>query len=198
MFYAKSCFFGEDLRKEKQRRYSYEKSLKEALATAERNRTINPEDDEALRELYMIQLRHWAMKALDELDSIEEELPMARMMAERAAAGITTDEPKPPPTKLKPFIIARNREQKRVFGLGYPSVPTLTVDEWAEGMMKGGSWGNSKPDPAAEAAAKAHADLDDPEMQDAVDPDEVRARQMNWDEYKDTHRRGWGNTHNKG
>ncbi|KAK6037278.1 hypothetical protein COOONC_25217 [Cooperia oncophora] len=25
-----------------------------------------------------------------------------------------------------------------------------------------------------------------------------RARLMRWDDYKDDHRRGWGNTHNKG
>lgn len=37
---------------------------------------------------------------------------------------------KVPPIPLKPYTIVRDQEQKRVFGVGYPAAPSLTVDEW--------------------------------------------------------------------
>ena len=32
--------------------------------------------------------------------------------------------------KLRPFIITKDQLQKKVFGLGYPSIPSFTVDEF--------------------------------------------------------------------
>jgi hypothetical protein len=40
--------------------------------------------------------------------------------------------------RLKPVIITRDSMQKQVYGLGYPSLPTFTVDEWYTQMTDEG------------------------------------------------------------
>ena len=39
----------------------------------------------------------------------------------------------------RPFIITRDQVQKKVFGLGYPSVPTYTIDEFYERQVELGN-----------------------------------------------------------
>lgn len=56
--------------------------------------------------------------------------------------GFKSLEPKPkeklkgPP--LKPVIITRDAVQKAVYGLGYPSIPTMTVEEFYDNRVKEG------------------------------------------------------------
>ncbi|KAH9631616.1 hypothetical protein HF086_006608 [Spodoptera exigua] len=81
-------------------------------------------------------------------------------------------EPKPaerPRAPLKPVIITRDELQKAVFGAGYPAIPSLTVEEFYDQRER---------------------------LEEQDDPEE-RARKNNMDEYKDDHRRGWGNRHNR-
>lgn len=47
--------------------------------------------------------------------------------------------PKNPPVPLRPYIITKNETQKAVFGLGYPSLPIYTVDEFYEQRAKEGT-----------------------------------------------------------
>lgn len=46
--------------------------------------------------------------------------------------------PPPPPPPLHPYIITKNEAQKAVFGLGYPSMPIYTVEEFYENRVKDG------------------------------------------------------------
>ena len=101
--------------------------------------------------------------------------------------------------KLKPFIIARNAQQKQVFGLGYPSIPTVTVDEWFDQMQKSGGFGK-----ASSSGNKGKMDTftinevrKDSEDEDEEDEAKRQAK-MRMDEWKDVNPRGWGNTYNKG
>ncbi|VDO93060.1 unnamed protein product [Heligmosomoides polygyrus] len=129
------------------------------------------------RELYLTVAKYWQEKALEELESIEGLLCVD---IAKQCAGILTSKC-PFWTPLRPFIIARTERQKAVFGLGYPSIPTMTVDEWYTQRFGNG------PSPS-QPLPKATEEEEERE----------RARLMRWDEYKDDHRRGWGNTHNKG
>ena len=36
---------------------------------------------------------------------------------------------------MKPFILVKSELQKRVFGAGYPSLPTMTLDEFYDEEM---------------------------------------------------------------
>jgi len=128
--------------------------------------------------------------------------------------------------KIPFFTIAKSEEQKRVFGAGYPSVPTVTVDEWFDEMMRERGFGlpPAVADPCARVkpsemraammqqqmmvrrrGAPRHEEENEDRAEEEDDPatgqeetqEERRDKREN-DEWKDTHRRGWGNTHNRG
>ena len=115
-----------------------------------------------------------------------------------------------PTRPLKTFVIPKTNERSKVFGFGYPSRPTQTVDEWYDQMASRGHFHNqpSTSQPTKSAAATAAVDGDDDDDRgsssgaeaDAADVDsaEQRKRQREKDEYLDSHRRGWGNRHGKG
>merc|ERR1712127_556745 len=109
--------------------------------------------------------------------------------------------------KLQPIIITKDKVQKEVYGLGYPSLPILSVDEFYEKRVADGWW---KPPPATGTALQdraADADLEmrlkeeeEREVDEVVDRDceEARAKAVAWEEWKDDHRRGEGNRKNMG
>ncbi|KAF8358942.1 ppfr-4 [Pristionchus pacificus] len=187
----------ETKRKEKIDRFRNQKEQHDRFLELTRQRAINPEDDSAQRDLLLAQLRYYAYRALSELESIEAELPMLEMMAARARAGITEPiKPERGPSR-KPFIITRDKAQKAVYGLGYPSIPVMSVDEWYDQKMASGAWGEGGPGGSG-TSKEPDSRLSDSENEDDGRDDERREAKLRWDEYKDTHRRGWGNTHNKG
>lgn len=103
----------------------------------------------------------------------------------------------PPP--LSVFTIGRSEAQKRVFGLGYPSAPKYTVDEWYSHMERSGGFGQAKSPPRQfRVGAKGSDDEGAADEDKDIDNEEKRKRQTERDEWRDTHRRGWGNTWNKG
>ncbi|KAF6779377.1 hypothetical protein AHF37_01013 [Paragonimus kellicotti] len=98
---------------------------------------------------------------------------------------------------MKPFIITRDAIQAAVFGAGYPSLPTMSLDELCTHQVQKGIFPSPKPistdkvpsvrriDPSEsekEAAEKKAAEED--ALEDADDPQRLlKARQ--WDEFKD-------------
>jgi hypothetical protein len=44
----------------------------------------------------------------------------------------------PPSRPLKPIIITRDLLQSKAIGLGYPSAPTMTIDEFYESLAQRG------------------------------------------------------------
>lgn len=113
----------------------------------------------------------------------------------------------PKPKPLQPFIITRDATQKAVFGLGYPSLPVMTVDEFYQSRVDEGVF----PDEEKMASInkeKALAALEDPEIKEEEEKEEIEqqiedddpeyiARMRRMDEYKDVVRRGDGNRHNR-
>ncbi|XP_023298832.2 immunoglobulin-binding protein 1 [Lucilia cuprina] len=113
----------------------------------------------------------------------------------------------PKPKPMQPFIITKDATQKAVFGLGYPSLPVMTVDEFYQQRVDQGIF------PDAEKMAqinkeKALAAAQDPEIQEEEekaaleeqienDDPEYIARMRRMDEYKDVVRRGDGNRYNR-
>uniref|UniRef100_A0A2K6SR08 Immunoglobulin binding protein 1 n=1 Tax=Saimiri boliviensis boliviensis TaxID=39432 RepID=A0A2K6SR08_SAIBB len=84
---------------------------------------------------------------------------------------------------MKPFILTRNMAQAKVFGAGYPSLATMTVSDWYEQHRKY----RALPDQGIQQENQEKKEEDD---------DEHRARE--WDDWKDTHPRGYGNRQNMG
>uniref|UniRef100_A0A914VXC3 TAP42-like protein n=1 Tax=Plectus sambesii TaxID=2011161 RepID=A0A914VXC3_9BILA len=193
------------IREQKIKRFQQQKELELSLESLRKKRALDKEqDDETARDLYLTLLRLHALKAFNELDEIDKERPMLEHMAKIKSGALgdeatSTSSSKPNINRLKPVIITRDSMQKEVYGLGYPSLPTLTVDEWYQSMVNGGRF----PKPGApKVAAPVRTEDDSDEERETREEREEDADQLRsaraLDEYKDDHRRGWGNRHNKG
>lgn len=197
-------------------------------------------DEEAKRSFYLSKIRWWVNTAMDDLvylhgrsssmvsgpSDILRILDELRVLLQRQAMEPTTEQEQhrragPPPGSrpLKPLIITRDMLQAKVFGTGYPSGSTMTIDEFYESLARRGL--APTPEQAKEMAAgqctalrcvandcrvsgpkfpsasdmekeevakEAHVDKDDPDM--------IRYLRSK-DDFKDEHRRGEGNRHNR-
>ncbi|KAG6035581.1 hypothetical protein E4U40_002137 [Claviceps sp. LM458 group G5] len=205
--------------------FKTEKGLREKLAMLRQDPRFEERDEEAVREVYLMDVRWRIHTAFEGLDSLNQELEMLRMApvegeeeddarwrGEGAVGNnsrmdgedstLRLDQPfqksllnKGGPLlsrqgrPLQPFTLVESRADiaKGVFRPGH-NLPTMSVDEYLEeerrrgGILEGGT------DPAPVVV-----DEDDAE---AVDRETYKARQ--WDDYKDDHRRGAGNTLNMG
>lgn len=91
--------------------------------------------------------------------------------------------------------------QAQVFGAGYPSLPTMTVDDWYEQRRTLGAM----PDHGTPSRIAVEEDTDakereeeEKELKTERDDEESLMKARNWDDWKDTHPRGYGNRHNMG
>lgn len=207
-------------RAEKIKQYRQQKELESRLETLKVKLDLSDgmADEELKRDYYLSLIKSHINKAVDELDCLQSEKIMLSRSNRRSANVSAEDEtdsstttrdvvvhnkrhhPKYKP--LQPVIITRDEIQKKVFGAGYPSLPTMTVDELCQQRLKDGTWDNSQPslDMAKnEELKKSHAEQDVVYKELAIDNDdpEVLQRMRNMDEYKDTHKRGWGNRYNR-
>ncbi|KAL0851588.1 hypothetical protein ABMA28_007370 [Loxostege sticticalis] len=187
-------------REAKIKRYKEMKELKEKLSTLSKAMASPNVDEETKRSYFTTLLLNYVNQALDELSSIEQEKPILEYMEKHAG------EPKPSkersrPTPLKPVIITRDAVQKAVFGAGYPAIPSLTIEEFYDQRVRDGIFpgGTNIPHQTIQStetdgdeAEKIHKER----LVEEDDPEEL-ARQRSMDEYKDDHRRGWGNRHNR-
>lgn len=104
---------------------------------------------------------------------------------------------------LKPLILTRDQLQSKVIGVGYPSASTMTIDEFyqslaqrglaptpeqAKEMASGPKFPSASDMEKEEVAKEAYTEKDDPDMLKYL-----RSK----DDYKDDHRRGEGNRHNR-
>ncbi|KHN81210.1 Immunoglobulin-binding protein 1 [Toxocara canis] len=180
------------VRANKVRRREQQKQMEANLENLKLERSCNADDDSVLRELLMARLQLFALKAVNELEQIDEERPLAEHMVKVRAGQVSPRPVKAETSSRPPIIITRDATQKKVFGLGYPSIPTVTVDEWFDDMVKHGRFGTMQKRPSNEQKPS------ESEEDDETAEEEKRAKAQRWDEYKDMHRRGWGNTQNKG
>lgn len=133
-------------RNAKLQRYREQKTLESQLEELKRSMcNMSIVDEELERKYYLTLIKNFANQAVDELNSIEMEKPLLEHMAKVRKGdgfGNANDNVKktkfPPPKPLQPIIITRDEIQKKVFGAGYPSLPTMTVQEFYEQRIKDG------------------------------------------------------------
>ncbi|CAG9796880.1 unnamed protein product [Diatraea saccharalis] len=186
-------------REAKIRRYKEMKELKEKLSTLSKAMSLPSVDDETKRNYFTTMLLSYVSQALDEISSIEQEKPLLEYMEKHAG------EPKPkerPRTPLRPVIITRDAVQKAVYGAGYPALPSMTIEEFYDQRVRDGIFPASGTNIAHTNIQSTEADADEEEkirkerLEEEDDLEELE-RKRNMDEYKDDHRRGWGNRHNR-
>ncbi|XP_068182326.1 immunoglobulin-binding protein 1 [Antennarius striatus] len=181
-------------RQAKIERYRQKKELESRLSDVRRAVDSGQADDEVCRDFYLLNVKRWITVCLEEIESIEQEVEILRRMDVPRPGGA----PQPAPAirqAFKPFILTKDRVQAQVLGAGYPSLPTMTVDDWYDQHRKHGVL----PDQGIPGnVAAEEAETQEREEEDEGDNNEALMKARNWDDWKDTHRRGYGNRHNMG
>jgi len=164
-------------------------------------------DEEAKRNFYLCKIRWWINTAFDDLVYLHDE---HRVLRQRQSIEATNDEEPhrrsgPPSSSrpLKPMIITRDQLQSIAIGRGYPSMPTMTIDEFYQSLAQRGL--APTPEQAKEVAAgpkfPSANDIEKEEVAKEThtekdDPDMLRYLRSK-DDYNDEHRRGEGNRYNR-
>ncbi|XP_059404040.1 immunoglobulin-binding protein 1-like [Carassius carassius] len=153
-------------------------------------------DEEVVRDFYLLNVRRWVTLAVEEIESINQEIEILKRMELFKQSMPQPSPPKRPP--MKPFILTKDAVQAKVFGAGYPSLSTMTVDEWYEQHRRQACL----PDQGIpRSAANDDAEEDERaerERKEENDDGEALQKARDWDDWKDTHRRGYGNRKNMG
>eukprot|EP01135_Chromosphaera_perkinsii_P009736 Nk52_evm1s1869 gene=Nk52_evmTU1s1869 len=214
---------GEERRQAKIAAYRKEQQLKEALALNQQkievlsknqddsgnSNNCGGPDEELLRESGILSVGLWIRQCLESMSSLimEEEMLIFRLKqihtqgsangrGEQGKAAANRDAlegkqtRRPPP--FKTFTITKDDIKKNIYGAGYPSLPTMTVEEWGEMQMAQGNFiqgtGEKEIDSDCGSADSDHEDnLNEEKYEAKIKKD------REWDDWKDTHRRGWGN-----
>eukprot|EP00178_Gracilaria_changii_P003459 TRINITY_DN1510_c0_g1_i1.p1 TRINITY_DN1510_c0_g1~~TRINITY_DN1510_c0_g1_i1.p1 ORF type:complete len:353 (-),score=73.91 TRINITY_DN1510_c0_g1_i1:1015-2073(-) len=192
-------------REEKIARFKMEKSAESRLSLLldklER-RSITEQDDTDMREASLLVLQSAVRRALDLFSTLQEEIAILRFAERQIAKGVDprvrADQARAraPPSVLAhmppTFRIVNQREKERE-GVFRPShsLPTYTIEEWgeieAQRLAKSELEKKEK-----QIAAKRRKEEQDSDNDEAVDLQTVEARK--WDDWKDEHNRGSGNT----
>ncbi|VDP77474.1 unnamed protein product [Schistosoma mattheei] len=185
-------------REVKIRRYKSKKALEERLEKLASYVDQPHVDEETKREFNLTLVQRWLCVAQDDIISLQNELDILAKGSPINENNINVTRSEP----LRPFIITRSAAQAAVFGAGYPSLPTMTIEEFYDQQVAAGLLPPPKPilqsgsrpnvvriDPSAEereAEEKKKANQD--ELEDADDPD-MLSKARSFDEFKDEHRR---------
>lgn len=194
-------------RNQKLEKYRQKKELQDEISKLKILIKQETVDDDVEREFYVKLLKLSIMDAHEELSSIGQEKQILEFQKQRKEMMPKELERKaPPPKPLRPVIITKDLAQKAVYGLGYPSLPTMTVAEFYDDRVR------QKIFPDAKAVQKSstieervsHIDggeesIEDIRTEEKLDKDDdyELARLRAKDEYKDDHRRGEGNRYNR-
>uniref|UniRef100_A0A8C0EAD7 IGBP1 protein n=1 Tax=Bubo bubo TaxID=30461 RepID=A0A8C0EAD7_BUBBB len=178
-------------RQAKIERYKQKKELENRLASMRTFVEGGQADEDQIREFYILQIQKWINTSLEEIESIDQEMVILRSRGTSSAPPHGTSRQARAP--LKPFILTRDAAQAKVFGAGYPGLPTMTVDDWYEQRRRQGVVaGQSAPQRAPELQKQQQ------EKKEEEDDEEALQKARNWDDWKDTHPRGYGNRQNVG
>ncbi|XP_074597494.1 immunoglobulin binding protein Tap42 [Brevipalpus obovatus] len=185
--------------------YRAQKELQNQLETLQTIVNSSKEDvsDEKLREFYTLLIKRWVGLAIEELRSMIREKEILRQMERPVKRQENLSKKQP----FKPFIITRSELQKQVYGLGYPSVPTVTIEEFINTKIIEGSLSETKPGQvnslmewAKNPDLKRQQEEEDDEQKEKEaekEDHESLRKAREWDEFKDENKRGWGNRHNR-
>lgn len=168
-------------------------------------------EDEIVREYYVKLLQR---SVEDSVESLKNEIRMGLMFESRQEPMDSNQPSDHIDTKVSlpkgGLTIVKDQEQKKVFGLGYPSKPTLTVDEFIGQKIKSGDlafqsqkeiYSNSLQRYAEQPNLRRDQEEEDVivrEYKEDKDDAEEIERKRRWDEFKDDNPRGSGNRHNMG
>lgn len=195
-------------RNQKLEKYRQKKELEDEINKLKMVMKEERLDDESEREFYIKLLKLSIIDAQEELTSIDQEKQILDYQKLRKEMNLEDDKKVVAPKPLKPIIITRDLAQKAIYGLGYPSLPTMTVQEFYDDRVREKFF----PDPKLVNQHRSKTtqesvfqigsneeSAEDIEREEKLEKDDEyeRARLKAKDEYKDEHRRGEGNRYNR-
>ncbi|KAG7484179.1 hypothetical protein MATL_G00046690 [Megalops atlanticus] len=182
-------------RQAKIERYKQKKETEAKLSEIKSIVESGQAEDEVVRDFYLLTVRRWITIALEEIESIDQEMEILKKMDVLKQNPPKPSQSRPP---MKPFILTKDAVQARVFGAGYPSLPTMTVDDWYEQHRKHGVLPDQGIPRSAADIDNEEREKEEKERQIENDDEEALQKARDWDNWKDTHRRGYGNRKNMG
>ncbi|XP_053458976.1 immunoglobulin-binding protein 1-like isoform X1 [Nycticebus coucang] len=184
-------------RQAKIERYRQKKEVEQRLSALKSAVEIGRADDECVREYYLLYLRRWISICIEEIESIDQEIMILREKdsSKEASTSHSSLQERPP---VKPFILTRNRAQAKVFGAGYPSLASMTVSDWYDQHQKCGALPDQGTAMTTSEFGRAAQQQEEQEQKEEDDDDQTLHRAREWDDWKDTHPRGYGNRQNMG
>ncbi|EHB07458.1 Immunoglobulin-binding protein 1 [Heterocephalus glaber] len=184
-------------RQAKIERYRQKKEVEHRLSALKSAVESGQADDEQVREFYLLHLQRWIGISLEEIESIDQEIKILRERDSLREAS-TSHSRKAAIPPMKPFILTRNKAQAKVFGAGYPSLATMTVSDWYEQHRKYGALPDQGIAKTTSVDFKRVAQQQEDEEKEKEEDEKELHRAREWDDWKDTHPRGYGNRQNMG
>uniref|UniRef100_H2Y424 Immunoglobulin-binding protein 1 n=1 Tax=Ciona savignyi TaxID=51511 RepID=H2Y424_CIOSA len=165
-------------------KYKQSKALDEQISGLAASLDI----DENCRRYWLLVVERWLYDVVDEVSGIDMEITMLSKMHDFPRSHIEEERKKCRENikPVKPFVLTKDKLQAAVFGAGYPSLPTVTLDEYYEREV------------AAGRLPAAHEDPTEDQHSDDDFSDKKLLKQREMDDWKDDHRRGAGNRKNMG
>lgn len=198
-------------RNQKLQKYQQKKELNDQIKQLKVAMEREDTDEDIKRNFYLKLLKSCIWESQDELSTLEQEYEILKHIEGlrehdpeyRERTGATAK--KPPSIPFKPIIITKDAMQKVVYGLGYPSLPIYTVQEFYDQRVADGIFPSDEQVKKNSLQAKVEVDQEaeqareDEEKEIKIENDDAEHLQQarNLDEYKDDHRRGYGNRHNR-
>lgn len=197
-------------RNQKLQKYQQKKELDDQIKNLKIAMNKEHIEEEIKRNFYMKLLKACIWQAQDEISSLEQEKEILVHIDKMREENPDYQRPKhaPKTTPLKPIIITKDILQKAIYGLGYPSMPTFTVEEFynqrvADGIfptneqMKESQKNSIQNRTDEDTALMEEKEAEENELKVELDDEETLERARAKDEFKDDHRRGYGNRYNR-
>nr|XP_039255732.1 immunoglobulin-binding protein 1-like [Styela clava] len=153
-------------------------------------------DDETLRNYWLAVIEKWIDISIENIGNISQEkeiLSFWENMPDKNNPPVPAPSTSRNNKKPQNFILTRDKAQAAVFGAGYPSLPSMTVEQYFESHVAAGTL----PDQGIGPSSGANGQQNGENSSDDESDDKLK-KQREFDDWKDTHRRGDGNRMNMG
>lgn len=196
-------------RNQKLQKYQQKKELNDQIKQLRIAMDREHTDEEIKRNFYLKLIKSCIWESQDELCSLEQEFAILQHIDKLREANpdYKKHAAKRPhqANPLKPIIITKDVMQKAIYGLGYPSLPIFTVQEFYDQRVAEGIFPSDEQVKKNSLQAKVEVDQEaeqakeDEEKEIKIENDDALCLEQarNLDDYKDDHRRGYGNRHNR-
>ncbi|KAI0985863.1 hypothetical protein GJ496_003244 [Pomphorhynchus laevis] len=199
-------------RRQKIDNYRKSKNINETISNLQNQCSLNPSDEALHRELCINQIHFWLLKINEDLACLLEErcLLISRksepsldsLPLPNSKTGLETRCSSAKP--ITPFTLLTTRQDRarQVLGAGYPSLPTLSIEQFYDSLKDRGILSHCHQLPSSNSEKKNP--LTDEEIQvnidnaiDKGDDDEYVKHKRDMDDWKDQHWRNEGNRNNR-